>query len=80
MTGSTSPTDQASFHVGDRVTTVVRNASGETKHDGTIVEDFGTSTAGPDLGRSWAPQRRWGIALDDGRLVFRDTGELDHIG
>lgn len=46
---------------------------------GKIVEDYGTSqqAVGEELGRNWAPIRRWAVALDDGRLVFVDDDDLE---
>jgi hypothetical protein len=79
MTDSERPAKEAEFHVGDRVSTVVIGESGTDEFEGTIVEDFGTSTAAAGLGRTWAAQRRWGVALDDGRLVFRDTSEITNV-
>ncbi|WP_027507187.1 hypothetical protein [Rhodococcus sp. UNC23MFCrub1.1] len=44
---------------------------------GRIVEDFGDSVLPAErTGRTWAQARRWAIALDSGRLVFADTGDL----
>jgi len=75
-------TDGCGFRVGDRVTTVVvstqetgNGSQGETLQ-GHIVEDFLGSLSAEELGRTFAAQRRWAIALDDGRLVFRDTDEI----
>ncbi|WP_068280291.1 hypothetical protein [Aldersonia kunmingensis] len=79
MTGSERPAKEAGFHVGDRVSTVVIGESGTDKFEGTIVEDFGSSTDAPGLGRTWAAQRQWGVALDDGRLVFRNTDEITNV-
>ncbi len=43
------------------------------------MEDYGTSqqAVGEELGRNWAPIRRWAVALDDGRLVFVDDDDLE---
>ncbi|WP_424805489.1 hypothetical protein [Rhodococcus sp. 27YEA15] len=47
------------------------------KARGVIVEDFADSTVpAHTIEREWALPRRWGVALDDGRLVFVDG---DHI-
>lgn len=79
MTGSEKPPKEAGFQVGDRVSTVIIGESGTDKFEGTIVEDFGTSTDAAGLGRTWASQKRWGVALDDGRLVFRDTADITGV-
>lgn len=53
--------------------------AGDEAFNGTIVEDFGPAqeALGDDLGRDWAPVRRWAIALDDGRLIFVDADALE---
>ncbi|MFD6860061.1 hypothetical protein ACFWCF_22350 [Rhodococcus sp. NPDC060090] len=59
---------------------IVRAGVAETRSiPGKIVEDYGTSqqAVGEDLGRNWAPIRRWAVALDDGRLVFVDDNDLE---
>lgn len=59
---------------------IVRAGVAETRSiPGKIVEDYGTSqlAVGEDLGRNWAPIRRWAVALDDGRLVFVDDDDLE---
>jgi hypothetical protein len=75
MTGSERPVE-AGFRVGNRVSTVVLGELGADTFEGTIVEDFGSSVDSEGLGRSWGAQRRWAVALDDGRLVFRDSSEI----
>ncbi|GCE39934.1 hypothetical protein Rhow_003577 [Rhodococcus wratislaviensis] len=43
-----------------------------------MIEDFADLSQSEGLlGRDWAPVHRWAVALDDGRLVFADDGELD---
>ena len=45
---------------------------------GVVIEDFADLSQSEELlGRDWAPVHRWAVALDDGRLVFADDGELD---
>ena len=44
---------------------------------GVVVEDFADAVIVPsEIGREWAPAKRWAIALDDGRLVFAAEGGL----
>ncbi|MGU3438143.1 hypothetical protein ACNHUS_34685 [Actinomycetes bacterium M1A6_2h] len=43
---------------------------------GRIVDDFGVVLSADAAGRTWAPARRWAVALDSGRLVFADTADL----
>ena len=44
---------------------------------GTVVDDYADSLIAPgELGRTWAPTRRWAIALDDGRLVFAADNDI----
>ncbi|MGG7104776.1 hypothetical protein [Rhodococcus sp. DN22] len=66
--------------VGSRVTVIPSSGSqaGDTApQSGVVVEDFAdTVIESSDLGRDWAPVRRWAIALDDGRLVFAAEGGL----
>ncbi|HEY5854690.1 MAG TPA: hypothetical protein VIW24_11730 [Aldersonia sp.] len=77
--------DGSGLRVGDRVTTVVlstQESGTESQGDklqGRIVEDFLGSLSAEELGRTFAAQRRWAIALDDGRLVFRDTLEIGQV-
>lgn len=64
--------------VGAKV--VVRaGIAGDDACPGTIVEDFGPAqeAVGNELGRDWAPVRRWAVALDDGRLVFVDMDAFE---
>ncbi|MEE2032689.1 hypothetical protein [Rhodococcus chondri] len=66
------------FSVGTAV--VVRSTtSGKTPVPGKIVQDFGSAqqAVGDNLGRDWAPVRRWAVELDDGRLVFVDDDALE---
>lgn len=66
--------------VGSNV--VVRaGVAGDEALSGTIVEDFGPAqeALGDELGRDWAPVRRWAIALDDGRLIFVDADALENV-
>lgn len=76
---SPSSASASSLTVGTRVH--VRNGNGNEGESGTIIEDFGRhTTAVPAHGnspRSLPPLRRWGIALDDGRLVFADSAQLE---
>ena len=56
--------------------TVTESESG-TAERGRIVDDFGDGVLPAEqTGRTWAPARRWAIALDSGRLVFADTEDL----
>lgn len=56
--------------------TVTESESG-TAERGRIVDDFGAAALSAEVtGRSWAPARRWAIALDSGRLVFADSEDL----
>ena len=77
--------DGTGFTVGDRVTTVVLGTqeagirSDGDKLEGRIVDDFLDALTAEQLGRTFAAQRRWAIALDDGRLVFRNTDEIGHV-
>ncbi len=43
----------------------------------TVVDDYADSLLAPsELGRTWAPTRRWAIALGDGRLVFATDNDI----
>jgi hypothetical protein len=42
---------------------------------GVVVDDYATE-AGTG-GHSWAPVRRWAVAMDDGTLVFVDDGAIE---
>ena len=44
---------------------------------GVVVEDFDEVNGFEERGHVWAPVRRWAVALDDGRLVFADTDNLE---
>ncbi|WP_368680675.1 hypothetical protein R1X32_10980 (plasmid) [Rhodococcus opacus] len=53
-----------------------RNA--EATFTGVVVEDFADEAGmAAEIGRRWAPVRRWAVALDDGRLVFADDDHLE---
>ncbi|WAM19386.1 hypothetical protein [Rhodococcus sp. JS3073] len=39
--------------------------------------DHGSGSAAPTVRTDWAPVRRWAIAVDDGRLVFADDGDVE---
>lgn len=64
--------------VGSNIT-VRAGVAGDGPATGKIVEDFGSAreAVGDQLGREWAPVRRWAIALDDGRLIFVDEESLE---
>ena len=49
---------------------------------GTVIEDFGELAGQPVVldATKTVCARRWGIALDDGDLVFRDSHSLRVIG
>lgn len=74
----TTTLDTGGFAVGSRVVTR-RRADGETGEPvtGVIVEDFAEFVDPTSVTRTWAVAYRWAIALADGRLVFRDTSELE---
>ncbi|WP_188542998.1 hypothetical protein [Rhodococcoides trifolii] len=42
---------------------------------GKIVQDFAANLDG-SISREWAQAHRWGIALDNGCLVFRDNDDV----
>ncbi|BBE48849.1 hypothetical protein G9444_6211 [Rhodococcus erythropolis] len=72
------PTDPIA--VGSRVAVRTSGSrSRDTKPQvGIVVEDFAdTVIDDTDLGRDWAPVKRWAIALDDSRLVFAAEGGLE---
>lgn len=52
----------------------VTSSEAGTYERGRIIDDYGDEI--PSAGRTWAPARRWAIALDSGRLVFADTKDL----
>ena len=64
--------------VGAKVV-VRKGVAGDEPAPGTIVDDFGPAqkAVGDDLGRDWAPVRRWAVALDDGRLIFVDEDAFE---
>ncbi|MFI8567537.1 hypothetical protein ACIGGF_13360 [Rhodococcus sp. NPDC078407] len=67
--------------VGSRVKVHIQNPGTDGKagqdayETGSIVEDFGVQ-ASDTTSREWAVARRWGVALDSGRLVFADNEDL----
>ncbi|WP_336874001.1 hypothetical protein [Rhodococcus qingshengii] len=69
--------------VGTRVTDTTPSAPDQPDQRveaGTVVEDYADSLLAPgELGRTWAPTRRWAIALDDGRLVFAADNDITPI-
>lgn len=69
--------------VGSRVQIAVRSSGTDSAVmcAGVVVEDYADMVIDRDLvGRDWAPVQRWAIALDDGRLVFADDGDLKGAG
>ncbi|MGK2241692.1 MAG: hypothetical protein ACI9JD_004268 [Rhodococcus sp. (in: high G+C Gram-positive bacteria)] len=66
--------------VGTRVTVTAPPAPDHSEQQvevGTVVDDYADSLLAPgELGRTWAPTRRWAIALDDGRLVFATDNDV----
>lgn len=44
---------------------------------GVVIEDFAELTETDERGHDWAPVHRWAIAVDDGRLAFVDTNDLE---
>jgi len=78
MAMSAKTKNSAALALGARVT--IRSGSGHAAPErGAIVADYGeaASLVADDLGRDWAPVRRWAVALDDGRLVFADDADLE---
>jgi hypothetical protein len=76
MPESQDPVRTERIGIGSRV--IVRE--GDRRLAGTVFEDFHdyTRSVSPsDYQRTWAHLRRWGVALDDGRLVFVDTDRLE---
>ncbi|MEE2059278.1 hypothetical protein Q7514_17305 [Rhodococcus artemisiae] len=74
------PTSNSSPQLSVGTAVIVRAGVAETRSiPGKIVEDYGSTqqVVGADLGRDWAPIRRWAVALDDGRLVFVDDDDLE---
>jgi hypothetical protein len=72
MSNNSGQARSGELTVGTRV--MVRLENDKNQQAGVIVQDFASEAAkaGGPLGRDWAPVRRWGVALDDGRLVFSD--------
>ncbi|WP_261949393.1 hypothetical protein [Rhodococcus sp. T9N] len=70
----------APITVGTRVTVTPPAAPdhpAQRVETGTVVDDYADSLlAQGELGRTWAPTRRWAIALDDGRLVFAADNDI----
>ena len=66
--------------VGTRVTVTTPPDADQPEQQGetgTVVDDYADSLLAPgELGRTWAPTRRWAIALDDGRLVFAADNDI----
>ena len=64
------------FQVGANVRT-----TDEAKSTGRIIEDFG-DLAGAEVRigtDSTAKSRRWGVALDDGRIAFLDDADIELV-
>lgn len=72
MSNNSGQAGSGELTVGTRV--MVRLENDKNQQSGVVVQDFASEAAqaGGQLGRDWAPVRRWGVALDDGRLVFSD--------
>ncbi|TSD99209.1 hypothetical protein FOS14_12645 [Skermania sp. ID1734] len=66
------PSDPARLRVGMRVAVLDNNRW----IPGNIVDDFGEGPDPSAFGRDWATTRRWAVALEDGRLLFRNSAEL----
>jgi len=70
----------APITVGTRVTVTAPPALDHSEQQveaGTVVDDYADSLLAPsELGRTWAPTRRWAIALDDGRLIFATDNDI----
>lgn len=70
----------APITVGTRVTVTPPAAHDHAEQPletGTVVDDYADSLLTPgELGHTWAPTRRWAIALDDGRLVFAADNDI----
>ena len=66
--------------IGTRVTVTTPPAPDQPDQrveTGTVVDDYADSLLAPgQLGRTWAPTRRWAIALDDDRLVFAADNDI----
>ncbi|WP_372461022.1 hypothetical protein [Rhodococcus yananensis] len=77
MAGSAS---HPSPHLSVGTAVVVRaGVVGDDAEPGKIVADYGPhqEAVGDQLGRDWAPVKRWAVALDNGRLVFVDDNDLE---
>ncbi|CAN5667981.1 hypothetical protein BH09ACT7_BH09ACT7_30970 [soil metagenome] len=64
------------IHIGSNVRT-----TDEAQSTGHIVEDFG-DLAGAEVRISadlTAKSRRWGVALDDGRIAFLDDADIELV-
>jgi len=60
--------------VGDRVRIPSPNGQDDI---GTLIEDYTEFTVDrKEMKRTWAPVRRWAIALDSGTLAFADEVEI----
>lgn len=63
--------------VGDRVGV---HQADDAPVTGELIEDFAAYLVRDDeLGRDWAPPRRWAVALDAGTLVFADDEDLTDL-
>ncbi|MGW5268091.1 hypothetical protein ACWEQ4_05525 [Rhodococcus sp. NPDC003994] len=77
---------EAGLRVGARVRakSAVSDSGDETDTPsdavlGTVVDDYAGTLTGDTGGRTWAVPHRWAVALDDGRLVFRDDADLEVV-
>lgn len=75
----------AALEVGARVRTkhsLDRSAAPDDMvwESGSIVEDFASELDSSEIGRDWGLAHRWGVALDNGCLVFRDSDDLEALG
>ncbi|MEK8073447.1 hypothetical protein [Rhodococcoides navarretei] len=60
--------------LGDRVRIVGPDGPDDI---GTLIEDYAEFTVeGKEMNRTWAPMRRWAIALNSGTLAFADDVEI----
>ncbi|MGN7134815.1 hypothetical protein ACTHQY_16240 [Rhodococcoides corynebacterioides] len=74
--------DGPALRVGARVRAVSSDTSADTDTTavlGTVVDDYAGTLTGDTGGRTWAVPHRWAVALDDGRLVFRDDDDLEVV-
>jgi len=70
------PVHNEGIGIGSRV--IVRD--GDRRLPGNVFEDFYDYTHAVSESayqRSWTYLRRWGVALDEGRLAFVDTDRLE---